>query len=107
MISSDNIRGYNDLMILSLLEEEDSYAYLISKKIKDRTENKYIIKETTLYSAFARLEKNNYIASYYLDVQSGGTQRTYYKITTDGKKYLKEKIEEWDLTKFVVNQFTK
>ncbi|CCV63740.1 Transcriptional regulator [Alteracholeplasma palmae J233] len=106
MISSDNIRGYNDLMILSLLEKEDSYAYLLSKKIKEITNEKYIIKETTLYSAMTRLEKNEFISSYYLDVQTGGSKRSYYKITAAGKEYLKEKKEEWKLVKYVVDKFT-
>ncbi|MDY0277231.1 MAG: PadR family transcriptional regulator [Acholeplasma sp.] len=107
MISSDYIRGYNDLIILSLLKEEDSYAYLISKKIKEKTKEKYIIKETTLYSTFTRLEKNNYIESYSLNIQSGGNQRIYYKITKDGLKYLEEKIIEWKVTKSVVDDFVK
>lgn len=56
-ISSDIIRGYNDTMILYLLWEAPSYGYEISKKIKSLTDEKYVIKETTLYSAFTRLEK--------------------------------------------------
>ena len=59
-ISSDVIRGYNDTMILYLLFQEPSYAYEISKQIKAITDEKYIIKETTLYAAFNRLEKNVY-----------------------------------------------
>lgn len=57
MISSDVIRGYNDIMILCLLLDGDSYGYEISKRIDEITEEKYKMKETTLYSAFARLEK--------------------------------------------------
>lgn len=52
MISSDIIRGYNDTMILYCLPEEESYGYEISKNIKNLSDGKYIMKETTLYSAF-------------------------------------------------------
>lgn len=103
MISSDNIRGYNDLMILSLLKVEDSYAYALSKLMDEITEGKYIIKETTLYSAFTRLESNKFIESYILDIHSGGTKRKYYRITKLGLEYLNSKIEEWDTTKKVVS----
>ena len=48
-ISSDVIRGYNDTIILFFLREEPSYGYEISKNIKAMSENKYLIKETTLY----------------------------------------------------------
>lgn len=57
MISSDVIRGYNDTIILYLLQQNPSYGYEISKKIRMISEEKYIIKETTLYSAFTRMEK--------------------------------------------------
>lgn len=57
MISSDVIRGYNDIMILCLLLDGDLYGYEISKRINEITEEKYKMKETTLYSAFTRLEK--------------------------------------------------
>lgn len=104
MISSDVIRGYNDTIILSLLLEKDSYGYEISKNIRQITKERYIIKETTLYSAFNRLERNNYITSYYGSATQG-KRRTYYRITEAGKKYYREKCEEWELTMDVVNHF--
>lgn len=106
MISSDVIRGYNDLIILNLLSEKDSYGYEISKNIRQISNEKYIIKETTLYSAFTRLEKNGYISSYY-GTETNGKRRTYYHITDVGKKYYLEKCEEWGLVKEVVDKFTK
>lgn len=58
-ISSDVIRGYNDTMILYLLWEKPSYGYEISKQIKTLSDEKYVIKETTLYSAFTRMEQTD------------------------------------------------
>ncbi len=107
MISSDVIRGYNDTIILCLLLEGDSYGYEISKRITDISEGKYIIKETTLYSAFTRLENNGFIESYSGGDVSGGKKRTYYRITDKGKGYYSEKCEEWKLTKEVINKFIK
>ena len=102
-ISSDVIRGYNDTMILHLLWDAPSYGYEISKRIKMKSNEKYVIKETTLYSAFTRLEKNGYISSY--EDASSGKKRTYYAITEAGKEYYKERCEEWELTKEVVESF--
>ena len=45
-ISSDVIRGYNDTMILCILSEGENYGYEISKQIRLRTEEKYIIKDS-------------------------------------------------------------
>ncbi|MFZ5987841.1 MAG: PadR family transcriptional regulator [Bacillota bacterium] len=106
MISSDVIRGYNDTIILSLLLDGDSYGYEISKNIRSITDGQYVMKETTLYSAFNRLEKNGYIESYYGE-ETQGKRRTYFRITKSGIAYYKEKCEEWELTKEVINKFVK
>lgn len=105
MISSDVIRGYNDTIILYMLLEHDSYGYEISKNIKEISKGKYIIKETTLYSAFSRLEQNGYLESY--RDETTGKKRTYYKITETGRNYYHEKCEEWRLTQEVINHFVK
>ncbi len=106
-ISSDVIRGYNDTMILSILKKEPSYGYEISKQIKQITDGKYVIKETTLYSAFTRMEKNGYIESFIAsqDLEGNGKKRTYYRITEAGQEYYEAKCVEWELTKDVVEKF--
>lgn len=104
MISSDVIRGYNDTIILCMLLDNDSYGYEISRQIRQITDDKYIIKETTLYSAFTRLETNGFIESN-SGAETFGKPRTYYRITEKGRAYYKEKCEEWKLTQDVINRF--
>mgnify|MGYP000068667009 CR=1 FL=1 len=104
MISSDVIRGYNDTMILYLLLHESSYGYEISKKIRLLTNEKYTMKETTLYSAFKRMESNGLIESYPGNETNGKT-RTYYRITDKGRSYYREKCEEWEVTQEVMEKF--
>ena len=89
-ISSDVIRGYNDTMILYLLLDQPSYGYEISRQIKTLSHEKYIIKETTLYSAFTRMEKNGYITSFQDQNTATGKRRTYYQITGKGRAYYQE-----------------
>jgi PadR family transcriptional regulator PadR len=105
VISSDIIRGYIDTMILYILLKEPSYGYEISKQIKALSNGQYVIKETTLYSAFTRMEKNGYITSFPGTGDNGGKKRTYYQITGDGREYYQSKCEEWELTKDVVEKF--
>ena len=105
MISSDVIRGYNDTILLALLLRSDSYGYEISREINTRTKGAYPIKETTLYSAINRLQKNGYISAY-SGTETQGKPRTYYTITGEGKAYYAEKCEEWNLTKQVIDLFT-
>lgn len=103
-ISSDVIRGYNDTMILYLLRQGPSYGYEISKRIKELSDGKYIIKETTLYSAFTRMESKGFITSYSGESETG-KKRTYYSITDPGEQFYRERVAEWNLTKDVIEKF--
>ena len=103
-ISSDVIRGYNDTIILYLLLDQPSYGYEISRRIRELSEEKYVIKETTLYSAFTRMEKNGYVQSFSQTAENG-KRRTYYSITDAGRAWYAEKCVEWQLTKDVVDRF--
>ncbi|MFB6467453.1 PadR family transcriptional regulator [Cytobacillus sp. Hz8] len=104
MIRSDIIRGHLDSIILRLILEEDRYGYEISKEISVRTDNRFQIKEATLYAVFQRLEKKELIESYFGDISHGG-KRKYYRITPLGKAYLKEMVEEWQETKAIIDLF--
>lgn len=106
MISSDVMRGFNSLILLSILMKEDSYGYKISNTIKEITNDKYVMKETTLYSAFNRLEKSDLIQSY-SSTETNGKPRTYYRITDLGRQTYHDKVTEWLDTKKVIDQFIK
>lgn len=103
-IGSDVIRGYIDLMILRVLWDGDSYGYEISRKITEISGGRYTMKETTLYSAFSRLEKLAVLRSY-PGSYSGGRERTYYALTGEGRQYYRQKRGEWALTKALIEQF--
>ncbi|WP_067838180.1 PadR family transcriptional regulator [Amphibacillus sediminis] len=104
MIRSDIIRGHLDSIVLRLIFEEDRYGYEISKEISSRTDQRFQIKEATLYAVFQRLEKKELIESYYGTFSKGG-KRKYYKITSLGKAFLKEMAEEWKETKEIIDLF--
>lgn len=106
MLGSDVMRGYNDMLVLCLLMERDSYGYEISKEVEKRSEGQYIMKETTLYSAFGRLEKLGYVSAY-KGAETQGRPRVYYSITKKGETAFLDKCAEWRILKKVVNQFTR
>lgn len=56
-ISSDLLRGHTDTIVLKILMGCDSYGYEIYKKILEKSEGLYELKEATLYSSFRRLEE--------------------------------------------------
>ena len=104
MISGEVVRGHLDAVILKLIIEKDRYGYEISNEIGKRTDNEFEIKEATLYAVFARLEKKKLIKSYIGDV-THGRKRKYYTITTLGKAYFREKVQEWEEVKKFINLF--
>jgi len=104
LLNSDIIRGHLDSIILRLIIEKDRYGYEISKEISMRTNDRFNIKEATLYAVFQRLEKKDLIRAYYGDFTHGG-KRKYYSITTLGKAYYREKVTEWNAIKNVINLF--
>ena len=105
MISADAIRGYIDLIVLTLLRDRPSYAYEIAKTITEVTAGEYAIKQTTLYSALKRLEAAG-LTSSYADTSDSGKPRTYYRLTNDGAAYLAAKLAEWESTKTLIDRFT-
>ncbi|HEY8365498.1 MAG TPA: PadR family transcriptional regulator [Haloplasmataceae bacterium] len=47
----DILRGHTDTIILSLLEDKDSYGYEINSTIAKITNQQFILTEATLYTA--------------------------------------------------------
>lgn len=82
-----------EFLILSLVEQQDSYGYEISQTIKLVAD----IKESTLYPILKKLEKAGYISSYSQEFQ--GRKRKYYTITPAGQDHLSFLHEEWQAYK--------
>ena len=106
MISADAIRGYIDLIVLSLLKRQPSYAYDLAKTITEVSDGEYTIKQTTLYTALKRLESTGLAASD-AGVSESGKSRTYYRLTSEGTAHLTTKVSEWEDTKTLVDRFAK
>lgn len=105
-IEREMLKGYIDIIVLSLLYNEDLYGYELGKRVKTLTQNSFEIKEGTLYLAFKRMEESGLISSYWGDESVGGRRR-YYKLLPQGKKHLVNKKQEWELLKEVVDLFVK
>ena len=94
--------GHVDTIILKLLLNGDSYGFEIQSKILDFTGEKYMLKETTLYSNIKRLEAGGMLESYWGD-ETQGARRKYYRLTRAGKNMLKQNIEDWKFAQKAIN----
>lgn len=101
-VDRELLRGSTNLLILSILENENMYGYQMIKKLKIESENLFEFQEGTLYPILHKLEQKGLISSYWDDFS--GKNRKYYTITEDGKKQLKTKKQEWEIFTTKVNQ---
>ena len=99
---SEFIRGHTETIILCSLLDKDSYGYEINKMVKKKSNDTFEFKEATLYTAFKRLEEQEYITAYWGDSE-GGARRRYYKITNLGKEKYYENKENWERAKKLIN----
>ena len=102
-IAGDLIRGHTDAIILARLLRGDSYGYEINKVISTLSNNRFELKEATLYTAFKRLEELGYIASYWGD-SGAGARRRYYTITPAGREACHRLLGEWQETKEIMDK---
>ena len=101
-VSRELLKGSTDMLVLSLLENENMYGYQMIKKLSDKSQNVFVLQEGTLYPILHSLEEKNFISSYWDNTAT--KKRKYYSITKDGKKHLNEKKEEWKLFSGGVSQ---
>lgn len=81
-----------DAIVLAVVskEEEGTYGYRITQDVRKAID----ISESTLYPVLRRLQKDECLFVY--DVECGGRNRRYYKITDVGTEKLEEYKREWE-----------
>lgn len=96
------LKGSTTMLILELVRKENMYGYQMIKKLSEKSENVFELKEGTLYPILHGLEEKGMIQSYWDD--STSKKRKYYSITKKGMNHLKDKKEEWKFFSKGVNQ---
>lgn len=87
-------RGVSEIAILQLLSERDMYGYELLRELEKRSQNKFVLKYSSLYPVLYRLIDKGIIS----DTQKlVGRRRTrvYYHITENGKEYFEELKAEY------------
>ena len=87
-------RGTLEYCVLILFSHSDRYGYEIMNEL-----NNYSIiatKESTMYPLLRRLEKDNYLRSYWQETSEGLPSRKYYSLTKEGEEYTRLISHEWD-----------
>lgn len=103
-VDKEIMKGSIDILILSIIQKQDTYGYEIAKWIKEKSEGLYAMSEGTLYPALKRMEGKKLIESYWVENELTG-KRKYYRITENGRKTLNERISEWNKVTCLINTF--
>ena len=82
-----------DAIVLAVVckEKEGTYGYKITQDVRQAIE----VSESTLYPVLRRLQKDDCLEVY--DMECGGRNRRYYKITEAGRAQLNLYISEWQI----------
>ena len=80
-----------DAVVLSVVskEKDGTYGYKITQDVRQVID----ISESTLYPVLRRLQKDQCLETY--DIQFGGRNRRYYKVTEQGNAQLNLYKSEW------------
>ena len=81
-------------IILSILNEGESYGYQLIQRIYDLSEGEIQWTTGTLYPFLHGLENEGLVASYWQDVENA-PRRKYYRLTPRGQASLVDQQKHW------------
>lgn len=87
-------KGSAELLILSLIEFRPRHGYEISKLIEARSGGVLRFNVASFYPLLYRLENRGLIEGRWVE-KAGQRRRRYYRLTTAGKRMLKEQRSTW------------
>jgi len=95
-------KGVLELIVLLSVNKKDMYGYELIEEVSKVVD----VNDGTIYPLLKRLTNEKYFETYLVE-SNEGPSRKYYKITTLGKKRLKELNKSWTNFSDSVNKFIK
>jgi PadR family transcriptional regulator len=96
VIDKEFVAATSAPITLSILNQADSYGYEIIQTVNELTGGELEWTEAMLYPVLHRLEKREFVRSYWLSA-ANGRKRKYYALTRLGRNVLKDKKRQWDV----------
>ena len=96
MLDSDGglLRGTLDLLVLKALTWGPRHGYAVAEWIRAVTDAEILVEEGPLYTALHRLERRGWVASEW-GYSDNNRRAKYYRLTTAGRRQLRERIADW------------
>ena len=94
MAFKDNVKkGTTELLVLSLLNNEDMYGYQICQTLAEKSNHIYMISEGSLYPILYRLSQAGYVTEHVELVKR--RSRVYYHLEETGQNYFQQCLKEY------------
>ena len=93
-ISEGLKRGTIEILLLTLLKNEDMYGYQLCQELEVRSKGFFVLQEGSLYPTLYRLMDRGYISDR-KELVGKRRIRVYYHIEQKGQEYLNEIKEEY------------
>jgi transcriptional regulator len=97
------LQGTLDLLILKTLASGEKHGYEIAEWIHTASTQALAVEEGALYPALHRLEVRGWLAASW-DVSANNRRAKYYRLTTAGRRKLREATESWRKASGAVNR---
>ena len=93
-LSKDLVAASASPLVLSLLDEGESYGYAIIQRVRELTDGEIEWTDGMLYPVLHRLEAAGQIASRW-EVGESNRRRKYYRLTNAGRRALEVQRSQW------------
>jgi len=103
MFSPELKKGSTEMLVLSLLESRARHGYEIGKLIEMRSGGRLRFALPTLYPTLLRLENRGWIKGRWVE-QAGQRERCFYRLTSSGRRVLREQRKIWKAYVAAVNE---
>jgi PadR family transcriptional regulator, regulatory protein PadR len=92
-VRSDLLRGHLDGLLLAVLAHAPGHGYELSQRLEQRSGGGLGVPEGSLYPALHRLERGGLVQSSWST--ETGRRRRIYRLTSAGRRAVKESRSEW------------
>ena len=103
MISKDLVAASATPIVLSILDQGESYGYAIIQQVHTLSGGEMQWSDGMLYPVLHRLERQKVLRSRW-GVSETGRKRKYYRLTKKGKKVLQQSHKEWDVVRATLSR---
>jgi PadR family transcriptional regulator PadR len=101
--AADILQGTLELLILRTLATGEKHGYEVAEWIHAASADALRVEEGALYPALHRLELRGLLAGQW-DISANNRRAKYYRLTTSGRKRLREATESWRKASSAINR---